>query len=102
MDSEWINGDLKLTWTNANPVGSDKVVVYLFSEEKGFELYLLIGLPNTASEVTIPEEWVNNVKQLSNSNAMSWLIQLRAISDKTNNNYARSQSDSKTIEGWSD
>ncbi len=102
MDSEWINGDLKLTWTNPDPGGSDKVVVWLFSEENGFELYLNIGLPNTASEVTIPEEWVNNVKQLSKSNAMRWLIQLRVWNDITNNNYARSQSDSKTIDGWSD
>jgi hypothetical protein len=102
MDSEWINGDLKLTWTNPDPGGSDKVVVWLFSEENGFELYLNIGLSNTASEVTIPEEWVNNVKQLSNSNAMRWLVQLRVWNDITNNNYARSQSDSKTIDGWND
>ena len=66
------------------------------------EIYLHIRLPNTASEVTIPEEWVNNVKQLSSTNAMSWLVQLRVWDDITNNNYARSQSDSKTIEGWSD
>jgi len=100
MNSEWIGGDLKLTWTNPDPGGSDKLVVQLFSEENGFELYLTMDLPNTASEVTIPEEWVNKVKQLSESNVMSWYVQLRVSDDTTNNNYARSRSDSKTIVGW--
>lgn len=103
MNSEWTNGDLKLSWTNPDPGGSDSIVVYLFSEENGFELYLgIYSLPNTASEVTIPEEWVNNVKQLSGANAIRWLVQLRVRDDTTNNNYARSQSDSKTIDGWND
>lgn len=103
MVSEWIGGDLKLTWTNPDASGADAMVVYLFSEEEQWELYLMIGgLPVTATEVTIPEEWVNKVKQLSKSNAMSWLVQLRATDDTTNNNYARGESDSKTIDGWND
>jgi len=102
MASEWINGDLKLTWTNPDPGGPfDEVRVWLFSEENGWEIYLQISLPNTASEVTIPQQWINKVKQLSGTDTMSWCILFNAYESTTNNLYARSISDEKPIDGWS-
>jgi hypothetical protein len=98
MASEWINGDLKLTWTNPDPGGLfEQVRVRL---QSGDHLYLTIRLPNTASEVTIPEQWINNVKQLSNADTMDWIVLFYAIEGTTNNQYARSQSDTKPVEGW--
>ena len=54
-----------------------------------------------SSKVTIPEQWVNNVKQLGNTNTMSWIVQFYAYDSTTNNLYARSDSDAKSIDGWS-
>lgn len=98
MTSEWMNGDLKLTWTNPDPGGPfDQVRVRLVS---GDQIYLIIRLPNTADEVTIPQQWVNNVKQLSKADTMSWVVLFYANDSTTDNQYARSISDSKAIEGW--
>jgi len=98
MDSEWINGDLKLTWTLPNPVGPfDQVRVRL---QSGDQIYLTLRLANTASEVTIPQQWINNVKQLSNADTMDWYVLFYAYDSTTNNQYARSQSALKAIEDW--
>lgn len=102
MVSEWINADLKLSWTNPDPGGPfDQVRIFFISEENGTEIPLIIRLPNSAVEVTIPAYWINRVKQLSNTPTMSWQIQLRTFDSFTNNNYARSNSDAKPIAGWS-
>jgi hypothetical protein len=98
MNSEWIDGDLKLTWTLPDPVGPfDQVRVRL---QSGDQIYLILRLANTASEVTIPQEWINNVKQLSNADTMDWNVLLYAYDSTTNNQYARSQSALKAIEDW--
>ena len=98
MASEWINGDLKLAWTNPDPGGPlDQVRVRL---QSGDRIYLTIRLPNTASEVIIPEQWVIKVKQLSNTDTMDWIVLFYANDSTTNNQYARSQSDTKPVEGW--
>jgi hypothetical protein len=103
MTSEWIDGDLKLSWTIPFPGGQhDQVRVWLYNEQNNPDVPLMIRLPNTATEVTIPAEVINNVKQLSNNaQAMDWLVLLYAIENTTNNSYARSFSDSKPIAGWS-
>ena len=102
MTSEWINGDLKLSWTHPDPGGeNDQIRIWLFSEENGFQLPLMIRLPENATEVTIPEQVINDVKQLSNTDTMSWMVQLRATEPATYNSYARSYSDGKPIGGWS-
>jgi len=99
MVSEWINGDLKLSWTIPDPVGPfDQVRVRL---QSGDQIYLVLRLPNTATEVTIPEQWINNVKQLSNSDTMDWYVLFYAYDITTNNQYARSHSALKPIAGWS-
>lgn len=98
MDSEWINSDLKLTWTIPDPVGPfDQVRIRL---QSGDQIYLILRLANTASEVTIPEDWINKVKKLSNADTMDWCVLLYAYDNTTSNQYARSQSDPKAIEGW--
>jgi len=98
MVSEWVNGDLKLTWTNPDPGGPfDLLSVRLINGDK---IYLIIRLPNTAGEVTIPQVWINNVKQLSNAATMSWHVLFGADESTTNNHYARSMSANKAIDDW--
>ena len=98
MASEWVNGDLKLTWTLPDPVGPfDQVRIRLTDNDK---IYLIIRLPDTAGEVTIPQEWINKVKLLSKADSMRWLVLLYANDSTTDNQYARSISDSKAVEGW--
>ena len=103
MTSEWINGDLKLSWTIPLPDDQhDQVRVWLWNEQENPVLPLMIRLPANATEVTIPAQMINNVKQLSNNvQAMDWIVLLYAIEDSTNNSYARSFSDRKPIDGWS-
>jgi len=98
MVSEWINGDLKLTWALPDPVGPfDQVRIRL---QSGDQIYLILRLANTATEVTIPQQWINNVKQLSNADTMDWYVLLYEYDDTTNNQYARSQSALKAIDDW--
>ena len=98
MASEWVNGDLRLTWTNPDPGGPfDFVSVRLINGDK---IYLIIRLPNTAGEVTIPQVWINNVKQLSSADTMSWHVLFGADESTTNNHYARSMSANKAIDDW--
>jgi hypothetical protein len=98
MASEWVNGDLKLTWTIPDPVAPfDQVRVRLLN---GAQIYLIIRLPNTASEVTIPQQWVNKVKELSNADTMDWSVLLYEYDITTNNQYARSHSALKAVEDW--
>jgi hypothetical protein len=103
MTSEWINGDLKLSWTIPVPSDQhDQVRVWLYNEQKNPEVPLMIRFPNDSAEVTIPAQVINNVKQLSNNvQTMQWLVLLYAIENTTNNSYARSFSAMKTIDGWS-
>ena len=103
MTSEWINGDLKLSWTHPDPGGeNDQLRVLLYNEQKNPEIPLMIRLPENATEVTIPAQDINNVRQLSNNvQTMDWLVLLYAHEGITNNSYARSFSDRKTIDGWS-
>ena len=98
MVSEWINGDLKLSWVIPDPVGPfDQVRVWL---QSGDNIYLILRLPNTASEVTIPQQWINDVKQLSNADTMDWDVLFYAYDSTTNNQYARSHSALKAVDDW--
>jgi hypothetical protein len=90
MQSEWVNGDLKLSWTL--PAGTfDQVRVHIYSDDpSGRDPLLLLGLPNTMNEVTIPKRAIDNIKILMNPGSFAWHMQLRNTS---NYNYARSSSD---------
>jgi len=98
MVSEWTNGDLKLSWTLPDPVGPyDQVRVRL---QSGDQIYLILRLAKTATEVIIPQQWINNVKQLRNADTMDWYVLLYEYDDTTGNQYARSQSALKAVEDW--
>ena len=90
MISEWINGP--------DPVGPyDEVRVRL---QSGDQIYLILRLAKTATEETIPQQWINNVKQLSNADTMDWYVLLYETDDTTGNQYARSHSALKAVDGW--
>lgn len=98
MASEWINGDLKLSWTLPDPVGDyDEVKVRL---QSGDQIYLILRLAKTATEVTIPQQQINNVKQLSNADTMDWYVLLYEYEGTTGNQYARSHSALKAVDDW--
>lgn len=98
MVSEWINGDLKLSWTLPDPVGPyDQVRVRL---QSGDQIYLILRLAKTATEVTIPQQQINNVKQLSNADTMDWYVLFYETDDTTGNQYARSHSALKAVDDW--
>jgi hypothetical protein len=93
MDTDWVNDDLVLRWTNpTNQQNWDKVSqlrIVLVAEDDAEVLYIRTN-PST-NTVTIPASLINSVESLGHGKLTGWLIQTRAY-DSNNMNYARGYS----------
>jgi hypothetical protein len=98
MASEWVNGDLKLSWQD-QPGPQNRARIWIVGgDPTNFDVILGLYVPAGTQEVVIPKRAINNAKALRDYDSAHWTIELHY--SENNNNSARSYSDYVMIDGW--
>ena len=99
MQSEWINGDLKLSWQNQTVPPQTQIRIWIVGgDTDSFRVIMGINLSPNFQEVTIPKRVIDSAKILRDFDSASWRIELRYHENSINS--GRGVSDWVEIAGW--
>jgi hypothetical protein len=98
MRSEWVDGDLRLSWTAPSDPNATYIRGWIFG---GSTEDFIIGfnVPSSTEQFTIPKRVIESAKTLKGYTSATWQIQLRS-SNQSFMQIARGTSVKVVIEGW--
>jgi len=96
MDYQWQSDDsLHLTWVA--PTGDfDQIRIYILDQD--WQDVLSVKLPVDANNMTIPNEWIQNIDNTHNPSSLNWEIHTRSFTTTDDDNqYARGYSNNVMV-----